>query len=252
MLVSGPAWASFVTVARFDRGGGAYGGQNLGGVAGGEFQVTFGVLDTSLPSLVGNISWLPQAHDAKVFCVELSENINLAPNNATLAQLNANNVYKVRFSDRAVAGGVITGGDAFNGDPVSNLTKTIYNNWLGNRTNDGGANDVQQAIWKEEENRAPVNAGGSTIANVNALLATSPQAGLNNIQIMNVFTFGTTNALVQAFDAKNSATWAGMGRVQDQVIRLNSQVPGVIPEPASFALFACGLVGCCGFLRRRA
>lgn len=38
---------------------------------------------------------------------------------------------------------------------------------------------------------------------------------------------------------------------QDQLIYTgNSGVPAV-PEPASFALFGCGLMGCCGFLRRR-
>jgi hypothetical protein len=110
------------------------GGANFGGVSGGEFRVTFGRLDSSLTS-VSSVQWEANAYAYRTFCIELGETLALSdPTKPT--SWNSNNVFKVAFSDRSVMGGnVITdNGSDGPGDRISDLSKTIYDDWITNRT----------------------------------------------------------------------------------------------------------------------
>jgi len=106
---------------------------------------------------------------------------------------------------------------------------------------------VQNAIWHYQGNQVAANSLVTKVdafyANVYLSLSAAMQSSLyGGVSILNLARDGSGIRPQGGYDSND--------RRQDMLVYRQSSSP-VIPEPASAVLFFSGLVGCCGFLRRR-
>ena len=100
---------------------------------GGAFYVNL-VSGTLTPSIYSGVS-APKTEVYTTFCVESDRSISLG----------SNNIYWASIDKNAYYGGVGSGGD-----PISDVSEWIYDQWLSGNPSGWGQYDISRAIWWAE------------------------------------------------------------------------------------------------------
>jgi hypothetical protein len=207
-------------------GGGPISNISTGG-SGGEFRIS---------NVSGNLGTPSQFY---TFCMQSNENIFLGQT-----------VRVASISQQSIE------------PPISlnAATSVLYREYLRSRdsnsifgvsvnfTNSSGGQTVHNALWYFQSQSGGVN--NALAQAVTAFMASAAYTSLSaqqkaaqfgGVSILNLVKDGTFNA---------NGNYAAADRRQDMLVYRQS-LTTVIPEPAAAMLFFTGLVGCCGFLRRR-